>query len=418
MSSDVFTYRNDQLSAAGVPLAEIARSVGTPFYVYDPEAALARFRSLSGAFESVRHIHCVALKANSQPALLRPLFAAGGGAEVVSGAELALALALGVPSSRIVFSGVGKTDQELASGIAADVLLFLVESETELRALDALARDEGALARVALRLNPDIDARTHPHIATGVATAKFGIDPDEAVALYQSHRDFPNLDFAGIHSHIGSQITELGPLEENARALASLVSELRAAGVDIRYVDIGGGLGIPYRGESTPAFEAYAVGVMKPLRDLGVVVLTEPGRVLFGPAGALVARVLYVKRVHGRDIVILDAGLNDLLRPALYGAYHRVVPLARRHRETRIFDVAGAVCESSDVFARERDLPAPERGEHLAILDAGAYGFAMSSNYNLRPRPAEVVVENGGFRVVRQAETQAQLVARELESPQ
>jgi len=414
MPPDVFRYENDQLSAAGVPLAEIARSVPTPFYVYDPAAALARFRALSNAFEGVAHLHCVALKANSQPALLRPLFEESAGAEVVSGAELALALALGLPSSRIVFSGVGKTDRELASGIEADVLLFLVESETELRALDALAFEAGRKARVALRLNPDIDAKTHPHIATGVATAKFGIDPDEALKLYRSHRDFGNLDFAGVHSHIGSQITELGPLAENARALSSLVRLLAESGVAIRYVDIGGGLGIPYRGEATPALEAYAEGVAEPLRELGVTLLTEPGRVLFGPVGALVARVLYVKRVHGREFVVLDAGLNDLLRPALYGAYHRVVPLARRDRDVRRFDVAGAVCESSDVFARDRELPAPERGEHLAILDAGAYGFAMSSNYNLRPRPAEVVVEDGGFRVVREAETEAFLVAREL----
>jgi diaminopimelate decarboxylase len=414
IASDVFRYQNDQLSVAGVPLAEIARSVGTPFYVYDARALLERFRGLSNAFESVPHLHCVALKANCQPALLRPLFAAGAGAEVVSGAELALALALGVPSSRIVFSGVGKSDRELASGVAADVLLFLVESEMELRALDGLAREAGRKVRVALRLNPDIDAKTHPHIATGMATAKFGIDADEALKLYRSRRDYPSLDFAGIHSHIGSQITELGPLAENARALAALVEELRESGADIRYVDIGGGLGIPYRGESTPAFEAYAESVVRPLRNLGVTVVTEPGRVLFGPVGALVARILYVKRVHGREFVVLDAGLNDLLRPALYGAYHRVVPLAQRARMVRSFDVAGAVCESSDVFARDRELPAPERGEHLAILDAGAYGFAMSSNYNLRPRPAEVVVEDGGFRVVREAETEEELVAREL----
>lgn len=414
MTSDVFRYENDQLCAASVPLAEIARSVGTPFYVYDAAAAVARLRELSRAFAGVLHLHCVALKANSQAALLRPLFADGAGAEVVSGAELGLALALGVPSSRIVFSGVGKTDRELDAGIAADVLLFLVESETELRVLDSLAREAGRKARVALRLNPDIDAGTHPHVATGVATAKFGIDPDEALKLYRSHRDFANLDFAGVHSHIGSQITELGPLAENARALSSLVRELREGGVAIRYVDIGGGLGISYRGESTPEFEAYAEGVIAPLRDLGVTLVTEPGRVLVGPVGALVARVLYVKRVHGREFVVLDAGLNDLLRPALYGAYHRVVPLARREREVRRFDIAGAVCESSDVFARERELPAPRRGEHLAILDAGAYGFAMSSNYNLRARPAEVVVEGGSFRVVREAETAAELVAREL----
>lgn len=412
--TDVFRYQNDQLCAAGVPLAEIARSVGTPFYVYDPADALERFRTLSRAFAGVSHLHCVALKANSQPALLRPLFSEGAGAEVVSGAELALALALRVPSSRIVFSGVGKTDRELDSAVAADVLMLLVESETELRVLDSLAREAGRKARVALRLNPDIDAKTHPHISTGIATAKFGIDPDEALRLYRSHRHFANVEFTGVHSHIGSQITELEPLAENARALASLVRELRESGVAIRYVDIGGGLGIPYRGESTPDIEVYAEEVVRPLRDLEVTLLTEPGRVLFGPAGALVARVLYVKRVHGREFVILDAGLNDLLRPALYGAYHRVVPLARREREVRCFDIAGAVCESSDVFARERELPAPERGEHLAILDAGAYGFAMSSNYNLRPRPAEVVVEDGSFRVVREAETQAALVAREL----
>jgi diaminopimelate decarboxylase len=412
--TEVFRYENDQLCAAGVPLAEVARSVGTPFYVYDPAAAAARFRELSAAFAGVPHLHCVALKANSQPALLRPLFAEGAGAEVVSGAELALALALGVPGSRIVFSGVGKTDRELASGIEAEVLLFLVESETELRVLDSLAREAGRKARVALRLNPDIDAKTHPHIATGMATAKFGIDRDEALKLYRSHGDFENLDFAGVHSHIGSQITELGPLAENARALASLVKELRKSGVAIRYVDIGGGLGIPYRGESTPDFATYAEGVVPPLRELGVTLLTEPGRVLVGPVGALVARVLYVKCVHGREFVVLDAGLNDLLRPALYGAYHRVVPLARREREVRRFDIAGAVCESSDVFARERELPAPQRGEQLAILDAGAYGFAMSSNYNLRARPAEVVVEDGSFRVVREAETEGELVAREL----
>jgi diaminopimelate decarboxylase len=411
---DVFRYENDQLCAAGVPLAEIAQSIPTPFYLYDPGAARERFRALSEAFAGIAHLHCVALKANSQPALLSPMFAEGAGAEVVSGAELALALALGLPGSRLVFSGVGKTDRELASGIEADVLLFLVESETELRVLDALAREAGRKARVALRLNPDIDAKTHPHIATGVATAKFGIDPEEALALYRSHRDFPNVDFAGIHSHIGSQVTELEPLAENARALASLVRYLRGSGVSIRYLDVGGGLGIPYRGESTPNFRAYAEGVAEPLRDLGVTLLTEPGRVLVGPVGALVARVLYVKRVHGREFVVLDAGLNDLLRPALYGAYHRVVPLARRDREIRTFDVAGAVCESSDIFARDRELPAPRRGEHLAILDVGAYGFAMSSNYNLRPRPAEVVVEEGRFRVVREAETVASLVAREL----
>lgn len=415
MKSDVFRYQGDELTAEGVRLSSIAESVPTPFYVYAPRASVERYRELESAFSGVPHLHCVALKANSQPALLRPLVAEGAGAEVVSGAELALALALGIPSSRIVFSGVGKTERELRAGLAADIRLFLVESETELVVLDRLAAESGRhQVRVALRINPDIDAKTHPHIATGVSTAKFGIDPPEAKRLFAERGRFGNLDLVGVHSHIGSQITDIEPLEENARNLAFWVSSLREIGVALKYADVGGGIGISYRGEDSPSVEAYASSVLAPLRGLGVTIVTEPGRVLLGPVGAFVATVLYVKKVHGREFVVIDAGLNDLLRPALYGAYHRVVPLRRRDRPVRRVDVAGAVCESSDLFARDRDLAVPERGDYLAILDAGAYGFAMSSNYNLRPRPAEILVENGSFRVVRQAETEAYLVAREL----
>jgi diaminopimelate decarboxylase len=417
MTSDVFQYDGAELTAGGLSLARLARSVPTPFYVYSPSAAVERYRELERAFSGARHLHCVALKANSQPALLRPLFEAGAGAEVVSGAELALALALGVPPSKIVFSGVGKTERELRSGLAAGVLMFLVESEGELAVLDELARETQKRARVALRLNPDIDARTHPHIATGVSTAKFGIDPEEARRLYLDHARFGNLDFVGVHSHIGSQIAEIEPLAENARALASWVSSLREASVSLSYVDVGGGLGISYRGEETAGFDVYAKRVLEALSPLDVTVVTEPGRVLVGPVGALVVQVLYVKRVHGREFVVVDAGLNDLLRPALYGAFHRVVPLARKGSNVRKVDIAGAVCESSDIFARDRELEVPERSDFLAILDAGAYGFAMSSNYNLRPRPAEVTIENGSFRIVRAAETEAELVARELRSP-
>jgi diaminopimelate decarboxylase len=414
LRSEVFYYQGDELSADAVALSRVARSVPTPFYLYARDSLVERYRDLERAFSDAPHLHCVALKANSQAALLRPLFAAGAGAEVVSGAELALALALGVPPSRTVFSGVGKTERELAAGLAAGVEMFLVESETELRVLDGLARDSGGRGRVALRLNPDIDARTHPHIATGVSTAKFGIDPDEARRLYMARAELPNLDFVGVHSHIGSQITEIEPLGENARMLAAWVRSLLEAGVALRYVDVGGGLGISYRDEPSPGFDAYAESILPPLRELGVVVVTEPGRVLFGPVGALVVEVLYVKRVHGREFVVVNAGLNDLLRPALYDAFHRVVPLRRREGPVRPVDVAGAVCESSDVFARDRGMVVPRRGDLLAILDAGAYGFTMSSNYNLRPRPAEVVIEGGGFRIVRAGETDAELVEREL----
>ena len=414
MPRDVFHYRDGQLAVEKLLVSKVADTVSTPFYLYAVGALVERYRDLESAFASSRHLHCVAMKANSQPALLRPLAAEGAGAEVVSGAELALALELGFPPSRIVFSGVGKTEPELVSGLRADILLFLVESENELQVLDGLAAAEGKKAPIALRLNPDIDPKTHPHIATGVSAAKFGIDPDEARELYRRHRDFAHLDFVGVHSHIGSQITSIRPLFDNAAMLGAWVKELRDGGVPIRFVDIGGGLGIPYEGDDTPGFDQYAESVIPPLSALDVEILTEPGRALLGPIGALVVRVLYVKSVHGRRFVVVDAGMNDLIRPALYDAYHSVVPLAEGVASTPPVDIVGAVCENSDVFARARELPELERGELLAILDTGAYGFAMSSNYNLRPRSAEVVVDGAEHRVVREAESESDLVAREL----
>ncbi|HXV59367.1 MAG TPA: diaminopimelate decarboxylase [Vicinamibacteria bacterium] len=412
--NDVFEYRDDVLVADGIPLSEIAASHPTPFYVYVPRALVSRYRKLDAAFSGSSHFHAVALKANTQPALLRHLVNEGAGAEVVSGAELALALALGFAPSKIVFSGVGKTERELRSGVIANVAMLLVESEQELRMLDAIAARAGRRASVALRLNPDIDAGTHRHIATGIKTAKFGLDAEQARQLYAAHREFSALDFVGVHSHIGSQITALEPLAANARILAEWVRSLRGIGVELKYVDIGGGVGIRYHGERAPSFDGYAESVIAPFADLDVTIVTEPGRILFGPVGAFVVRVLYVKRVHERGFLVVDAGLNDFLRPALYGAYHRIVPLRQKRGAARTVDVVGAVCESSDVFARDRSLVAPEPGDFLAILDAGAYGFVMSSNYNLRARPAELVVEEGRFRIVRTAETEEELVAREL----
>lgn len=414
MPHEVFRYRDSQLTVEGVAVSEIAGEVPTPFYLYAVETLVERYRALESAFGPSRHLHCVALKANSQPALLRPLAEEGAGAEVVSGAELALALALGFDPSRIVFSGVGKTESELLSGLRAGIRMFLVESESELDVLESLAAAEGTKAPVALRLNPDIDPKTHRHIATGVSAAKFGVDPDQARELYRRHQDYAHLDFVGIHSHIGSQITSIEPLYENASTLGAWVRELRDGGVPIQYVDVGGGLGIPYEGHDAPGFDQYAERVIDALSALDVELITEPGRALLGPIGAFVVRVLYLKSVHDRRFAIVDAGMNDLIRPALYDAYHRVVPLKEGGAATEPVDIAGAVCESSDVFARARELPALERGDLLAILDAGAYGFVMSSNYNLRPRPAEVVVDGSGYRVVREAESEAALVAREL----
>ncbi len=411
---EVFDYRDNVLSVDGLSLSELVKDVQTPFYVYAPRELVRRYGEMRAAFASAPHMHCVALKANSQPALLRPLVAEGAGAEVVSGAELRLALELGFTPDRIVFSGVGKTERELEKGLSADIRMFLAESKTELEVLDELAGLAGRRARVALRLNPDIDPETHPHIATGVSTAKFGLDLRSAREIYFRHREFKHLDFVGVHSHIGSQITSVEPLGRNADLLAQWVRSQKEQGVDLKYVDIGGGLGIRYQDESVPSFHAYANRVLPAFSDLDVEIVTEPGRVLFGPIGAFVVRVLYVKQVYDRTFVVVDAGLNDLLRPAFYGAYHPIVPLEKKTGPTVTADIAGAVCESSDVFARDRELVMPERGDYLAILHAGAYGFTMSSNYNLRPRPTEVTISDGEFRVVRAAETEDELVAREL----
>ena len=414
MSSQPFNVRKGKLHCEDCSLEHIASSVTTPFYVYSTREVVERFRALDTAFSAQPRLLCYALKANSQPALLRLLAAEGAGAEVVSGAELALALKVGFPPERIVFSGVGKAEWELEAGLQADILLFHAESEGEVAVVDRLARRDGRRARVSIRINPDIDAGTHPHIATGVQTAKFGLDLDTAMALYARYAEFPNLEFCGIHTHIGSQITALHPLGEAARTLAKAIRDLKADGVRITEVDIGGGLGIAYGDEPAPEFSAYAHEVLPWLTPTGARVIVELGRALLGPAGAFVVKVLYVKRVHGRSFVVVDAGMNDLLRPALYDAYHRIVPIEPREGTRETVDIVGAVCETSDTFGRDRLLVDPRPDDLLAILDAGAYGYAMSSNYNLRPRPAEVVVDGGEFRVVREAESTQDLLAREL----
>ncbi len=414
MSEEAFHASEGKLSCEDCLLERVAGSVPTPFYVYSSRELVERFRKLDSAFSAQPHLICYALKANSQAALLRLLVNEGTGAEVVSGAELGLALRVGVPPDRIVFSGVGKAEWELEAGVQADVLLFHLESEGEAALLDRVAARNDRRARVSVRINPDIDAETHRHIATGVQTAKFGLDWKSAMDLYRRREEFPQLDFCAIHAHIGSQITTLEPLGEAARMLGRAIGELKAHGVTIHHVDIGGGLGIAYGEDPAPEFDAYAQEVLPWLSRSGARVVVEPGRVLVGPAGAFVVKVLYVKQVHDRKFVIVDAGMNDLMRPALYDAFHRIVPLEEREGKQENVDIVGAVCETSDTFGRDRTLVDPRPGDLLAILDTGAYGYVMSSNYNLRPRPAEVLVEGETFRVVRAAETADGLVAREL----
>jgi diaminopimelate decarboxylase len=408
-----FFERDGQLCVEECPLPALAEATPTPFYVYSRRAVVERIQAAGRAFAAVPHLVCFALKANSQPALLRVLAGEGAGAEVVSGAELLLALRAGFPPERVVFSGVGKNEAELRAAVEAGIWIVNAESEGELELLNRLAGEAGRRVRVGLRVNPGIDPRTHRHMATGAREAKFGVDLVAAETIYGRRRELAHLDFRGLHAHAGSMLT-LEAIAESAQRLADFAGRLAAIGVHLTELDIGGGLNIAYDGGRAPDFEDYARAVVPRVRPVGARILMELGRSLVGPAGALVLRVLYLKQVHGRRFIVVDGGMNDLLRPALYDAYHRIVPLVRREAPRELFDVVGAVCESSDAFGRDRELPRPEPGDLLAVLDTGAYGYSMSSNYNLRPRPAELLVDGDSFQVVRPGETMQELVAREL----
>ena len=401
---------------------------GTPAYVYSSRAVIERFAALQEALAGTGHLIAVALKANALPALLTPLRDLGAGVEAVSAAELLVAHGLGFPGNRMVMSGVGKTEVDLETALDLEVRFVSVESRGELELLNGLAVHRGRRARALLRLNPEIDAATHPKIATGTRTAKFGMTEADLVELASRSRDWPGVEILGVHAHVGSQIREVATLTRSAGRLASVFARLRRAGVPVRILDVGGGLGIAHRdGEEEVPLASYAAEVLRTLAEVlasegpgmeppepAPTVVFEPGRALFGPAGALVLRVLHTKRTGTREFCVVDGGMNDFLRPALYGAWHRVAPLHPRPGPERVFDVVGGVCESGDAFAKDRALPPPQPGDLLAVLDAGAYGYSMASNYNLRPRPAEVVIRDGAAVLARAAETPADLAAREL----
>ena len=413
------------LAAEGVNLEAALAEAGamTPSYVYSQKAVLERFSSLHRALRGADHLIAVALKANSQPALLSPLKDLGAGAEAVSAAELLVAAGIGFPGDRIVMSGVGKTETDLDTALDVGVRFVSVESEAELELLNALALRRGLRAPALLRLNPGVEASTHPKIATGTPTAKFGMAEADLTALADRSREWAGVEVRGVHAHIGSQIRDVATLTESAARLGRLFRRLGRAGVPVRFVDVGGGLGIPQRdGEPEISLASYAEAILGAVRETArpapdgpaPTLVLEPGRALFGPAGALVVRVLHTKRTGDREFCVVDGGMNDFLRPAMYGAWHRVAPLSRRPGPERVFDVVGGVCETGDVFALGRSLPPVEPGDLLAVLDAGAYGFSMASNYNLRPRPAEVLLRNGASLLVRAAETPEDLAAREF----
>ncbi len=416
-----FRYRNRRLHAEDVDLSVVAEQVGTPCYVYSRAALEERYRAFDGAFGARDHLVCYAVKANSNLAVLNLLARLGSGFDIVSGGELERVLAAGGVPSKVVFSGVGKTEDEMRAALRAGIHCFNVESEAELIRLNHVAGSLGQVAPVSLRVNPDVDPGTHPYIATGLKENKFGIGLPPARALYAHARDFAHVRFEGVACHIGSQLTDLAPFAEAMALVIQLVDELAAQGVALKHIDLGGGLGIRYNEENPPEPAQYVQALLEKLngdntRRLGI--LIEPGRAIVGNAGVLLTRTLYLKENEGRRFAIVDAAMNDLLRPALYEAFHDITPVAvDQPRTVQRYDVVGPVCESGDFLGRDRELGL-EAGDLLAVVSAGAYGFVMSSNYNTRPRGAEVMVDGSAFHVVRRRETVAELLAPEAVLPE
>lgn len=409
-----FSHTGGELTCDGVSVAAIVARIGTPVYIYSAHAIRDAYRSIDEAFAACPHAIHYALKANSTLAIVRLLRAIGSKVDANSGGEIEVALRAGYAPGDIVFTGVGKTRDELARAIALGVGVINAESAGELDRIGDLAAAEGREARVALRVNPDIDAGSHPNISTGLWISKFGVPLQQARAIYRERRSRPGLRFVGVHVHIGSQITTADPLRQAARALAGLALELRADGIALEHVDVGGGLGIPYEGTPMIGPRDYANAILPELRPLGVPVLVEPGRAIVGRAGALLARIVDTKRYpHGRQFAVLDAGMGELVRPALYGSYHRIVPVRPRPSAETPWDVVGPICESSDVFARDRMLPPLEVDDLVAILDAGAYGSVMASNYNRHLLPAEVLVDAGQSTVIRRRQTLDEVLSLE-----
>lgn len=411
-----FRMVNGELTCEQVPVSRIAAAVGTPVYVYSYKTLVEHLRKLRQAFRTLHPLICFSVKANGNLAILRLLVQHGSGLDIVSGGELYKARRAGCPPSRIVFASVGKSLGEIREALGTGIFCFNVESAPELEAIDAVARRMRTRARVALRINPDIAAHTHRYVRTGVAESKFGIDPETAKAIVRAHRRFAGIQVIGVHLHIGSQISESQPFVRAIRRVAPVIEEGRRAGLEMGWLNLGGGLGIIYKDEQPQTPRAFAAAVLPALRPLRVRLILEPGRFIVGNAGILVTEVLYIKRGRGRQFAVVDAGMNDLLRPALYGAYHEVIPTTatRASANGARFDVVGPICESADVLAQDRRLGAIAAGQFLAVLGAGAYGSTMASNYNGRVRPAEVLVRGRRWALIRRRETLRDLVRHDV----
>jgi diaminopimelate decarboxylase len=411
-----FDYRNGELHVEQVALSQVAERYGTPCYVYSRATITETYRAFDAAFGACDHLICYAVKANPTLGVLNVLARLGSGFDIVSGGELARVLAAGGEPRQVVFSGVGKSAEEMRQALAAGILCFNVESEGELLRLNEVAGEAGKTAAASLRVNPDVDSRTHPYIATGLKENKFGIPYADALALYRRARDMRHIRIAGIGCHIGSQITAVAPFVAALDKVLELVDRLQAEGIALAHVDIGGGLGIRYRDESPPAVADYARALIARLGNRPLQLLLEPGRALVGQAGVLLTCVEYLKHGREKNFAVVDAAMNDLLRPALYDAWHDVQPVRAAATGGKAYDIVGPVCESGDFLARARAL-APSEGDLLAIMTAGAYGMSMSSNYNTRPRAAEVMVDGAQMHLIREREAVSELMAREMLLP-
>lgn len=425
--NEYFHYQHDRLFVENVPLSDIAQRFGTPCYVYSRKALADGYRQYEQALAGRDHLICYAVKANSNLAILNVFARLGAGFDIVSGGELERVLAAGGDAGKVVFSGVGKTVAEMRAALEAGILCFNVESEAELVRLNEVARDLGRTASISLRVNPDVDAKTHPYIATGLRQSKFGVAYADALALYLKAAAMTHLRITGMDCHIGSQLTEVGPFIAAAEKVLALADKLTGEGVALEHLDMGGGLGIRYRDETPPSIADYAAALLGAMRGRSEKLLVEPGRALVGNAGVLLTRVEYLKPGAEKNFAIVDAAMNDLMRPALYDAYHEMLPVTRepspqsspagggggeRGRQSLVYEVVGPVCETGDFLGHEREL-AIAQGDMLAVMSAGAYGMSMSSNYNTRPRAAEVLVDGAAIQVVRDRETVRNLFADE-----
>lgn len=410
----MFEYKSDRLHGEAVALDAVAERFGTPTYVYSRAAIVDNYRRLADGLTRIPHLICYSVKANSSLRILRLLREAGAGFDIVSAGELARVLRAGADPSRVVFSGVGKTAEEMDAGLAAGILMFNVESSGELEVLESRAKALGKTATLSIRVNPDVVAETHPYISTGQIVHKFGVPKDEAIELYGRVARSESLRARGVTCHIGSQILEVEPFHKALDEILDVARAVRSVVPAIEYLDIGGGFGIPYEGEPPLAHDRLFEGLASRLRGTPYRLVIEPGRSIVGNAGVLLARVLYVKRNPQKNFIVVDAGMNDLMRPTLYGSFHEIVPVERRSAETFTADVVGPLCETGDFLAQDRPMPDVQPGDLLAILTAGAYGYALASNYNTRPRPAEVLIDGERAEIIRARERLEDLMAGEV----